>query len=303
MASILIIQCPKCGHVNQASAMNCDRCHINLAWALANREHVHEQSQEEHSDGNALPAPERESTHAPGEMQSQTMVVTSADNTASDHTLMLKEIRSWGMWSLVLGAVHILAAGFFSAPWGILLLIVGLASFYFRTASMFIIYTVILVWVAFSNALSGLGGWMFFALLQLYWALRVFQQFRRFRQVEIKLVEPTADPANDNTSVVKRSEQFFPWIGSLLSCSSIVGILILFAALILMEWRGETTTFLQPWAFMVDLMMNVGVLGFAVGLASLLSGYRPKLLAITGLVVGLLIMILNLALLFLLRAA
>jgi hypothetical protein len=272
--------------------MNCDRCHINLAWALANKKLVYEQSQTEHANGDVL-----------GEVQSQTITGTDSVNAATDDIMMLKEIRSWGIWSLVLGAVHILAAGFFSAPWGILLLIVGLSSFYFRTASMFIIYTIILIWVALSNALSGLGGWILFALLQLYWAVRVFQQFQRFRQVEIKLAEPTADHAIDNTLIVSRSERFFPWIGSLLSCSSISGILILFAALIMIEAAGKIATLGQLWAFMVDLMMNLGVLGFAVGLASLLSGHKPKLLAITGLVVGLLIMALNLALLLWSRAA
>jgi len=303
MASLLITQCPKCGHINQASAIDCERCHINLGWALANKELSHEQSQREHAGEDARLAPNQEASYPLGEIQRQTTAATGTDNIATDHMVMLKEIRSWGIWSLVLGVVHILVAGFFSAPWGILLLIVGLASFYFRTASMFIIYTVILVWVAFSNALSGLGGWMLFALLQLYWAVRVFQQFRRFRQVEIKLAEPTVGPASDNTSIAKRSEQSFPWIGSLLSCSSISGILLLFAVLIMMELAGETTTFAQLWAFMLDLMMNVGVLGFAVGLASLLSAYLPKPLAITGLIAGLLVMVLNLAILFLLKAA
>lgn len=89
-------------------------------------------------------------------------------------------------------------------------------------------------------------GWILFALLQLYWVLRIFLQFRRFRQVEIRLVEPTVDPANDNNSMVKRREHFFPWFGSLLSRSSVVGILILFGAVIVMELGGETTTFLHP---------------------------------------------------------
>ena len=292
MASLLVTQCPKCGYINEASAMNCDRCHINLTWALANKALWQEESRREQADGDDLEG-----------MQSQTTAMAAPEDIATERLVMLKEIRSWGIWSLGLGAVHILAGGFFSAPWGILLLIVGLASFFFRTASMFIIYTVILIWVAFSNALSGLGGWMLFALLQLYLAARVLQQFRRFRQVELKLVEPTANHTHDNALIVSRSRQFFPWLGSLLSCSSVLGILILFAALILMEAAGETTTYAQLWAFLVDLTMNVGVLGFAVGLASLLSGYRPKILGITGLVAGLLIMGLNLALILLLKAA
>ena len=37
MIDPLIIICPKCGHTNRASAMNCENCHINLEWAQANQ--------------------------------------------------------------------------------------------------------------------------------------------------------------------------------------------------------------------------------------------------------------------------
>ena len=38
MIEPLTIKCPKCGHMNKVSAMNCEDCHINLDWAQANRE-------------------------------------------------------------------------------------------------------------------------------------------------------------------------------------------------------------------------------------------------------------------------
>lgn len=37
MIDPLIIKCPKCGHTNRASAINCENCHINLGWARANQ--------------------------------------------------------------------------------------------------------------------------------------------------------------------------------------------------------------------------------------------------------------------------
>jgi hypothetical protein len=80
----------------------------------------------------------------------------------NNYAAMLKEIRSWGFWSLGLGAVHLVTSGFLSAPWGVLLIIVGLASFYFRTASMFIIYAVTLAWAALSNLLGLDFAWIFF---------------------------------------------------------------------------------------------------------------------------------------------
>jgi hypothetical protein len=227
-------------------------------------------------------------------------VTNPLNDSLTSQTAMLKQIRSWGIWSLILGTAHILASGFFSASWGILLLMIGLASFAFRTASMFIVYFVILAWVAFNNILSGASGWMIFAMLQLYFAVSVFLQFRRFRQMELRLDQTEEDNADVKALTLERSKLFFPWISPIFSCSSMLGIVFLFVVGIVI---GAThTTWIKYWAFAVDLMMNLGVLGFAVGLASLLSRYHPKLLAIIGMIVGLLIMILDIALFFFIRS-
>ncbi|MDI7274626.1 MAG: hypothetical protein QME94_01470, partial [Anaerolineae bacterium] len=64
------------------------------------------------------------------------------------HALMVREIRSWGFWLLGLGALHLVLSGFLSAPWGILLGVVGLASFIFHDSAMFVVYGTTLVWAA-----------------------------------------------------------------------------------------------------------------------------------------------------------
>jgi hypothetical protein len=63
-----------------------------------------------------------------------------------------------------------------------------------------------------------------------------------------------------------------------------------------------TTPNLQILGFLEGLVVDFGVLGFAIALASLLSGYRPKAVAIIGLITGLLTMVLEYALYFLLSA-
>lgn len=244
-------------------------------------------------------APSRDAEEAP---------VQSA-GPATDYQVMLKEIRSWGFWSLAWGVLHLIASGIFSAPWGLLLLVVGFGSLYFRTASMFIIYAVTLAWAALSNLMAGAGGWTVFALLQVIIALRVFWQFRRFRKTEEEFFKASSESpgrAADTESIAfsaEKTARFFPWAGLFLGGWSFLGLLAVWVAMVIQVAASQgTTPNLQVLGFLEGLVVEFGVLGFAISLASLLSGYRPKVVAIIGLGAGLLTMTVEYALYFVLSA-
>ncbi len=60
-------------------------------------------------------------------------------------------IRNWGYGLLLLGFIQIIANNFLDPAWGVVLILVGAASFYFRTAAMFPVYGVILAWAMVNN--------------------------------------------------------------------------------------------------------------------------------------------------------
>jgi hypothetical protein len=228
----------------------------------------------------------------------------SNDTTFKSYAAMLKEIRSWGFWSLGLGALHIILSGSLSAPWGILLIIVGLASFFIRSASMFIIYAVTLAWAAISN-ITGLNiGWVVFAVFQIVLAIQVFMKYRKYHKVELAYHDMAPDNATNGT-LVDQAARFFPWTGSILGCSSIIGLgLVIPIVFIIGAIRSDNSSSAPSYfVTMAELFLNLGVLGFAIGLASLLSKYRPKVLAILGLVTGVLTILIVLTLWFLLIAS
>jgi hypothetical protein len=232
---------------------------------------------------------------APEQADSQSEIGTLAG-----YAKMLKEIRSWGFWSIGLGIIHMIGSGFLSAPWGIMLIFVGLSSFLFKSSSMFIIYAVTLAWAALSN-ISGLDlTWVFFALFQLYLSYRVFRQFGRFRKVEKEFHKLASSETEENPPPPDLAARSFPWIGSLLSCSSITGfvvlIIITFVILIETEGLGTMPSYL---GFLEGLTVNFAVLGFSVGLASLLSSFRPKWLGIIAIIFGALTLLIEIGLLFL----
>jgi hypothetical protein len=197
----------------------------------------------------------------------------------TNHEMMLKEIRSWGFWSLGLGVLHLIAAGFLDSAWGLLLIIVGLASFYFRTASMFIVYTVVLAWAALSNLISLNPEWMIFALLQLYLAFRTFKDFRRFQNTEKELIAVSTGVGDALiVGISRRSARSFPWIGTSLGCLSIIFCAVTIAVTIFLIDETLIANQIYPPYYLALLgsIEILGVLGFAVSLTSVISKYEPK---------------------------
>jgi len=226
----------------------------------------------------------------------EAVIATSAEAT---YEAMLRKIRSWSRWLLGLGIIHLVAGGFLSAPWGILLLIVGTASLYFREAAIFVIYSVTLAWAAVGNLLSGKPGWFAFALLQVYLAVQVFGQFRRFRQAQEEYIALLKEDETDLPPPPRRAERFFPWASLLLGLLSLTGLIALFAGAFLFALFTKTASLPKAVGTLETLIVNLAVLGVAVGLAALLSGYRRKLVAGLGLAASALVLILEFTLVFL----
>lgn len=222
------------------------------------------------------------------------------DAIAGAHALMLKEIRSWGIWLLGFGVLHVLTSGFLSAPWGIMLIVVGLGSFVFRSASMFIVYGVTLAWAAISNLSSFEVTWVVFSLLQVYMAYRTFRQYGRFNKVESAYSKLVNIVEEDGSIPADRTARWFPWLSLLLGCSSFFGLVLLFSIVIVLAIASEDDgTVPGYFDFLFGLLMNAGVLGFSVGLASVLARHRPLPVAVIGTAAGALALVVHLALRFL----
>lgn len=208
---------------------------------------------------------------------------------------VLKEIQSWGFVLLILGAVHIFASGFLNSSWGILLIVVGLASFYFRSSAMLVVYAVTLAWAGISNVMSGEGGWIFFSLIQGYLAFRIFRQYFNFRREESAIGNEIQD-INIGKLAPERSEKIFPWAGCLLGALSLIGFTSIFFGVIIYVIATEDENVPEFLGFTEGLIINFGVLGFATGLASILSNYQWRVIAILGMAAGILTLLVEIIL-------
>ena len=90
---------------------------------------------------------------------------------------------------LVFGGLSIFASGTFNPGWGILMIIIGILSWKIRNPAMFVIYSVMMGWVAVMNGLLGLQEekwWLILAVLQVYWTVSMAKQYRRYRHLRLK---------------------------------------------------------------------------------------------------------------------
>jgi hypothetical protein len=224
-------------------------------------------------------------------LNGQATAAASAETTAPPvnldtlmHGAMLREIRSWGFWQLGLGALHIFASGVLSAPYGFLLIGVGLASFYFREAAMFVLYATTMSWAAFSNLLSGESRWVVGGVFQLYLAFRILQAFRRFRQTEVKLAPSSVIDPDDQTA--GRAGRIFPWAALASGAASFALFIFAFGGLFLLATLDASGPWIQWLSIVESVTVNLGILGAGLGLAALLSRFHRRAASIIGLILG-----------------
>lgn len=218
----------------------------------------------------------------------------SSEELSNLHEAIGKEIRSWGVTLLIFGVLHVIASGLLNAPYGVMLLVVGLASFYFRSASMLVVYAVTLAWAGVSNLTTGDWIWMGFAVLQGFICFRILRRFLRYRQAEQALADPSDLEASGLTP--QRSAKVFPWVALVLGGLSLVAFVGVFGSAIVLAVVSSSGTAPEFLAFVEGLAVSFGALGFALGLASVLCRYRWKIVAVLGMVAGLLTLVIELAL-------
>ena len=138
---------------------------------------------------------------------------------------MLKGVRSWATWSIIIGLFSF--AGLGSAPWGVVLVLVGLGSLVCKAGSMYVVYGIVMAWAGLSNLRSGTWYWIALAALQAYWAFRAFRDFARFREAGLVaahgLQGADAEEFHD-----LRAQKVFPWASLALGTAWVPILMVVF---------------------------------------------------------------------------
>lgn len=212
---------------------------------------------------------------------------------------MLKYLRLWGLVLIGFGILNVFMSGLPDSSWGILLIVVGSASFIFKDAAMYVIYGITMLWAAVSNASSDQARWIAISAIQLFLAIGVFRSFIRYRRAESDLATAIETTSIDSSAPQNRAERFFPALGCFFGALSLFTFVISFLGiLILVAMQEETTEPSGTFELFLGLAIDVAVLGFAINLAALLSRFRHKILGILGLIASTIPVVVYLVVLF-----
>jgi hypothetical protein len=194
---------------------------------------------------------------------------------------MERQIRSWGIWFIIMAFLQLIGAKGFS-PWAVVLLLVGAASFFFHEAAMYVIYAVTIGWAGVTNLLNSTtsGWWRGYAFVQFAIMIAIFWQFRQYRRAEKLVTSPTAD--STSPAAPTRTQRWFPLIALVLGGVA----LLLFIAAIGTAFLLHNRALLPLISVLEILAVNMAVLGVATGLAGWLTIPFNKWVSITGCLTG-----------------
>ncbi|HTP11717.1 MAG TPA: hypothetical protein VMP08_25865, partial [Anaerolineae bacterium] len=204
------------------------------------------------------------------------------------HEKMERQIRSWGVWLLIMGVLQMIDVRGLS-PWGIVLLLVGAASFYFREAAMYVIYAVTIGWAGLLNFLNNTTTlWRGYAIVQFVIMIAIFWQFRQYRRAEKLATSASTDAALADAAadaapaVPTRTQRWFPLFALVLGGVA----LLLFIAAIGSAFLLHNRALLPLITVSETLAVNMAVLGVATGLAGWLTIPFNKWVSIAGCLTG-----------------
>jgi hypothetical protein len=219
-----------------------------------------------------LPAKEEETILEPARLKDNEVVKLETE--------MNREIRRWAIVTGVLGVANIAGSQMQSA-WGFTLVVVALLSILFPAPVMFILYGVTLIWVALSNITS--GSWIFFgfAVLQVVAGVQVLKKYSKYAPIwqyyHVNLKYPGMPQPEKG---MLRAYDSFATLGVLLGILGAVGSFLLFAFAFVQGSTFAQGSYGHFKSLALDFAIDMGMLGFATGLASLLAKYKHTILSI-----------------------
>jgi hypothetical protein len=206
----------------------------------------------------------------------------TTDATTEAETQMRAEIRSWGMWLLVWGVIQLVGASFLSATWSVVLIPIALGSFLFRTPANFVVYATMLGWAGLTNLFGGSLPLVGFGLLQLYLAFTVGRKFFFYRRA-------LGAAASDGQGAVAQADwttgqaaTLFPALAGGFTAWSVLGCVLV----LLWIAPSEGEMLAQGAGTLMEINLNLAVVGFGLGLASVLAGFRYRAVAIASAIVS-----------------
>jgi hypothetical protein len=90
---------------------------------------------------------------------------------------MVADLGAWGVILIILGFIHIIAAGILDPVWGVTIIIIGIVSLAYRSKNMYIVLGLTLITVGLLNISAGPGGWKVFGIIQIILGIKEMAKY------------------------------------------------------------------------------------------------------------------------------
>ena len=109
---------------------------------------------------------------------------------SKDEKVNLNEkIRDLGFALIVWGVIHLIFSNFLDGTWGIVLIIVGIISLFYRSKMMVLVFGILLIIIGILNISSLTNSqenssllWVFFGIAQIYWGIIEIKSYRKLKE-------------------------------------------------------------------------------------------------------------------------
>ena len=202
---------------------------------------------------------------------------TTAINSYDIHQAIRRNsnwLLGWGLINLILPSL--------SGSFGIMLLFTGAFGYYLTVPALLLVEAIIFIYAAIFNLFVGEVMAIAFSMILLISGIQTIRIYRRYRKIDLK--EETSNSKYLKTADFSTKERMaawqFPTIAFFLTIISWIGFVTTFILVILFFAQSIEVEVPSIPTFLLELFLEMGIWGFAFGLASLLSRYRYKVLSI-----------------------
>lgn len=106
---------------------------------------------------------------------------------------LTKELKLTGSILIALGILHIIFSGFLDLTWGLVLIPIGIISFFYHSRKMLLVFGILLILVGILNFFTSVnnslydsnstdGFWNILAFFQIYWGIKEIIRFKRTKE-------------------------------------------------------------------------------------------------------------------------
>ncbi len=132
----------------------------------------------------------------------------------SEYAALHHHIRMWRWWLVAVGVVQVVLGSILGMPWGVVLVVIGGASFAAHEAVLLVVYSIVVLGSAVVNVSSLHWAWALFALVQTGYGVQMLRCYARHHAAEARYARLAHGLPIGLPPPVTYAAAMLPWIGS-----------------------------------------------------------------------------------------